>query len=1150
MTRMFDLIGKQLSDRECPSLKRIVLWQTLALLCVVGHSLVAAPAEPDAKGVEFFEKKIRPILVESCYKCHSQNGEKPKGGLLLDTREGLLKGGNNGPGVIPGNLETSLLIKAVRYKNEDLQMPPKGKKLPDEQIADLETWVKMGAPDPRTGKPSATLAADPAKVRTHWAFQPVEMPDLPEVKNSRWVQSPIDAFVLAKLEEQGMVPSRQADKRTLIRRASFDLTGLPPTPEEVSAFLEDRSADAFAKVVDRLLASPRYGERWGRHWLDVARYADTTGYIGAGETRYAYSYTYRDYVIRAFNEDLPYDQFLIEQIAADKLPLGDDNRPLAALGFLTLGRRFINNEEDIVDDRIDVISRGTMGLTVTCARCHDHKYDPIPTKDYYSLYGVFKSTTEPVAKPVLTKQPTHPAYTNYLAELKKQQDALNTYVFTNEEAVLSRLRSQCGDYLLALFDTRNITDSAKSDELVRGQRKLNMEVYRRWQNSLKTWSQTNHPVFSPWVVFAALPENEFATKAKELAPRFAANNVATNQINPLVAKIFSSEPPVTIKQVADRYGKLFTEVERHWRDSITNYNNLVLPAGQTKLPPPAALPDASEEALRQILYAADAPVNPPRDQFGNYFLFDDGVKAQIEALKKNVAAVDISHPGAPPRAMAMEDRPQPFNPRVYIRGNPGTPGPEVPRQFLEIASRDPRQAFTNGSGRLELARSIASRDNPLTARVLVNRVWLNHFGSGLVRTPSDFGLRADSPTNPGLLDYLAARFMDDGWSLKKLHRLILLSSVYQQSSEENPAYAQRDPENKWLWRMNRRRLDFEAMRDSLLAISGKLDQAIGGQPVDITTVPFSSRRTVYGFIDRQDLPNLFRTFDFASPDSTSPQRFQTIVAPQALFMLNSPFIQERVRNLTERASFKHASSFDARVSDLYLAAFQREPTPNEIELARDFLEQLPAETSVLPEAAAWQYGYGGYDETEHRVTKFTKLAHFTGTAWQGGSAYPDPKLGFVSLTAEGGHAGLTNYFVIRRWVAPRDGQIGIQAELAHKSAAGDGVRGIIVSSRLGELGQWIAHNSTNETKITKVEMIKGDTVDFVIDCRANLNSDSFVWSPVIQMLDTGERAATGMAMEWDAKANFMDPKKIPRTLKPWEKYAQVLLLSNELMFVD
>ncbi len=1147
---MSDLIETQLSKRKTPSLKFALLRPALALCFAVVGPLGVVAAEPDAKGVEFFEKKIRPILVESCYKCHSQNGEKPKGGLLLDTRDAVLKGGDTGPGVVPGNLEKSLLIKAVRYKHEDLQMPPKGKKLPDEQIADLETWVKLNAPDPRTGKPGATLAADPAKVRTHWAFQPVEMPDLPEVKNRRWVQSPIDLFVLANLEGQGMAPSRQADKRTLIRRVSFDLTGLPPASEEVGAFLADRSPDAFTKVVDRLLASPHYGERWGRHWLDVARYADTTGYIGAGETRYAYSYTYRDYVIRAFNEDLPYDQFLIEQIAADKLPLGEDNRPLAALGFLTLGRRFINNEEDIVDDRIDVIARGTMGLTVTCARCHDHKYDPIPTKDYYSLYGVFKSTTEPGTKPVLMKQPLHPAYTNYLAELKKQQDALNTYVLTNEEAVLARLRSQCGDYLMALFDTRNITEAAKSDDLVRGQRKLNMEVYRRWENSLKAWSKTNHPVFSPWVAFAALPENEFAVKAKELAARFAANNIPTNALNPVVAKMFSGEPPATLKQVADRYGQLFAAVDKRWLETGTNYAKLIPPAGQTKPPPPTALPAASEEQLRQLLYATEAPTNPPRDQFGNYFLFDDGVKAQIEALKKNVAAVDISHPGAPPRAMAMEDRPQPFNPRVYLRGNPGTPGPEVPRRFLEIASSDPRQAFTNGSGRLELARSIASRDNPLTARVLVNRVWLNHFGAGLVRTPSDFGLRADPPTNPGLLDYLAARFMEDGWSLKKLHRLILLSSVYQQSSEENPAYAQRDPENKWLWRMNRLRLDFEAMRDSLLAISGRLDPAIGGQPVDITTVPFSSRRTVYGFIDRQDLPNLFRTFDFASPDSSSPQRFQTIVAPQALFMLNSQFIQERVRNLTDRPSFKHAPSFEARVRDLYLAAFQREPTSNEIELARDFLEQLPAESSAIPEAVAWQYGYGGYDEGAHSVTHFTRLAHFTGTAWQGGPAYPDPKVGHVLLTAEGGHAGLTNYSAIRRWVAPRDGQVSIQGELTHKSAAGDGVRGTLASSRLGELGRWIVHNTTAETKVAKVEVRKGDTVDFVVDGRANVNADSFQWAPVIQMIDAGEQAANGMAMVWDAKVNFIDPKKIPRTLKPWEKYAQVLLLSNELMFVD
>lgn len=365
-------------------------------------------ATPDPAGIEFFEKNIRPLLADHCYGCHSAKAEKVKGGLWLDTREGVLKGGDTGPALVAGSPDNSLLIKAVRYTDPDLQMPPKNKKLPPKQIADLEAWVRMGAPDPRTGP--AISQAPPDKARAHWAFQPVVAPAIPKVKHRRWVQTPVDAFVLAKMETRKMKPSPPADKRTLIRRATYDLIGLPPTPEEVAAFMADKSPGAFAQLVERLLASPHYGERWGRHWLDVARYADTKGYIGAGDSRYPYAYTYRDYVIRAFNEDLPFDRFIVEQIAADQLKPGEDNRSLAALGFLTVGRRFINNENDIIDDRIDVVCRGIMGLTTACARCHDHKFDPIPTQDYYSLYGVFKSSTEPGELPLLTHQSPNPAY--------------------------------------------------------------------------------------------------------------------------------------------------------------------------------------------------------------------------------------------------------------------------------------------------------------------------------------------------------------------------------------------------------------------------------------------------------------------------------------------------------------------------------------------------------------------------------------------------------------------------------------------------------------------------------------------------------------------------------------------------------------------
>ena len=386
------------------------------LLLSAPNFFFASAAEPTRAQLDFFEGKIRPIFAENCYKCHSPEKGKVKGGLELDWRDGLLKGGDSGPAIIPGDPEKSLLIKAVRYLDENLQMPPKGEKLSEAQIGDLVNWIKMGAPDPRATKPVVSYASRSASAKTHWAYQPVKKPAVPEVKTKEWVATPVDAFILAKLEAQGMKPSSPAEKRTLIRRATFDLIGLPPTPEEVQVFLNDTSPKAFEKVVDRLLDSPHYGERWGRHWLDTARYSDTKGQFDRRResTLYPYAWTYRDYVIRSFNEDKPYDRFIIEQVAADQLTPGSDKSVLAALGFLTLGDHFQGNQNDIINDRIDVVSKGLLGMTVSCARCHDHMFDPIPTKDYYALHGIFASSVEPREKPLLAQPKATPEYEEYL----------------------------------------------------------------------------------------------------------------------------------------------------------------------------------------------------------------------------------------------------------------------------------------------------------------------------------------------------------------------------------------------------------------------------------------------------------------------------------------------------------------------------------------------------------------------------------------------------------------------------------------------------------------------------------------------------------------------------------------------------------------
>jgi hypothetical protein len=1111
--------------------------QAFSLALGLGALVKAAIAAEDPAGLEFFENKIRPILVDNCYLCHSQQSAKIKGGLLLDTRQGLLKGGDTGPAIEPGDLDHSLLIKAVRYTNDDLRMPPKNKKLGAAQIASLEAWVKMGAPDPRTLQTGvAKVETIRDKARTHWAFQPIREPKVPVVRNARFVRTPVDNFILARLEAASLPPSPTADKHTLIRRATFDLTGLPPTPGEVEAFVADKSPEAFARVVDRLLASPRYGERWGRHWLDVARYADTKGYVFEEDRHYPYAYTYRDYVIRAFNEDLPYNQFIKEQIAADLLPDTGDKRSLAALGYLTLGRRFVNNINDIIDDRIDVVCRGMMGLTVACARCHDHKFDPIPSRDYYSLYGVFASSMEPDQEPLLGIEAPEKAREEYLVEHKKRLKERDEFRQDAERLIAAQLRSQSGDYLLAAHEAQHAGDKPDVEGVAHAH-KLDPDMLRRWMAGLEGWRQSQPAIFTPWFAFAALAENDFPTRARELAAKFSANQDAALSINPLVAQAFAGEPPASMKDVAERYGKLLTNIDRRWQEDLTAAN----------WPAATALPDAAQEAVRQILYAADAPANLPRNEFDR--LYDVPTGQELRRLQRHIEELDASSAGAPPRAMALVDRPDPHDTHIFIRGSSDNQGPEAPREFLEVLSGPNRKPFQKGSGRLELAEAIASSDNPLTARVLVNRVWLHHFGGALVATPSDFGLRSNPPSHPELLDYLAARFMEGGWSIKKLHRLIMLSGAYQQSSENNDACAKVDPNNLLLWRMNRQRLEFEAMRDTLLAVSGRLDLTPGGHAVDITA-PDSTRRTVYGYVDRQNLPDLFRAFDFASPDSSSPRRFYTTVPQQALFFMNSPFVIEQAKGFVDRPDFNSAFTDQQRLRLLYQLAFQRDPSREEIEWAGQFLH-TPA-TAFAPDGATnWLFGYGAFDEESSRVKAFHTLPYFTGRAFQGGSTLPDPKLGWVMLQDAGGHPGNDQeHAAIRRWIAPRDGIITISGALAHPEAKGDGVRGRVVSSQLGLLGQWLVHNKKEDTQLERVNVRRGDTIDFLTDCVGNESFDSFRWSSTIRFLANGN-AAPGERMEWSASNDFADAARAMHpSLDAWQKYAQVLLMSNELVFVD
>ncbi|MBI1839950.1 MAG: DUF1553 domain-containing protein [Verrucomicrobia bacterium] len=983
----------------------------------------------------------------------------------------------------------------------------------------------MGAPDPRDVAPPGKTPR--AAAETHWAFQPITRPQPPKVRHTAQARTPVDAFLLEKLEAKGLDLSPEADRRTLIRRLSFDLTGLPPTAAEIREFQEDRSATAYATVVERFLNSPRYGERWGRYWLDIARYADTKGYVFEEERRYPYSYTYRDYVIRAFNEDLPYDQFITQQLAADLLPLGDDKRPLAALGFLTLGRRFLNNPHDIIDDRIDVMTRGLMGMTVVCARCHDHKFDPISTRDYYSLYGVFASAHEPAEEPMLGDASLPKEYQAFLAERKKRTDEKTQYRADRDAEATTRVRSQLGSYLLAVHDARQLPEGEGREKLVR-ERKLEPAVARKFFERYDGWSNQPPAFLGPWFAFARISGSNFAERVAGVAASLSDSNGPG-----VVSRFAKTNAPASFKQVAEIYNAWSSSAAKALTGSAST-NGAVA---------------ADIRWAGDFLVSAASPFQLNADEL--HRLFDTPAQQKLRALQRKIDELDATHEGAPPRAMALIENASPHDPHVFRRGNPGNTGEAVPRQFLEVVSGKNRKPFQKGSGRLEMAEAVAGRNNPLTARVWVNRVWTYHFGAALVRTPSDFGVRSDPPTHPALLDYLAARFMDEGWSTKKLHQWILMSSAYRQSSDQRPAADKVDPGNQLYARQNRKRLDFEAMRDTLLASSGQIDLTVGGHPVDITAEPFTTRRTIYGFVERQNLPGLFRTFDFASPDSTSPQRFSTTVPQQALFLMNSPFAVQQARALIELPEIRSAARDEEKVRRVFQRLYQRDPEPQELRMARDFLRDAKVSTAIETEPPVWRYGYGEVDAEKGRVKAFHELTHFNSYAWQGGKDLPDPKVGWVLLNADGGHPGANPSFAaIRRWVAPRDGTLSVKGELSHASDQGDGVRCRVVSSRSGVLGEWIAAHSSTNTVVEKTQVKAGDTIDFVTDCRSNEGFDSFVWAPRVKYAG-GESGGEAARVRWQAKEDFRGPPPVaPKSLGPWEKLAQAILLSNEVFFVD
>ncbi|MDG3005018.1 PSD1 and planctomycete cytochrome C domain-containing protein [Paludisphaera mucosa] len=899
----------------------------LAVVFAAASPSASCTEEPGADRDAFFEARVRPILVERCFGCHSAQAESLKGSLAVDSLEGLLKGGDLGPAVEPGKPEASLLIQAVGYEDDAVKMPPK-QKLPDAEITVLRQWVAGGATFPKAVAAPAAKARgiDFVAARKHWSYQPVARREPPKVADASWPNSPIDPFILAKLEDAGLAPSPPADRRTLLRRVSYDLIGLPPTAEEIAAFEADRSDDAYAKVVDRLLASPRYGERWGRHWLDVARYADSKdGVLMYGDDRIRpYAYTYRDYVVRSFNEDAPFDRMIREQLAADAVAPKDEPWRLAAMGFLTLGRAFDNNVHDQIDDKIDVVSRGLLGLTVACARCHDHKYDPIPTADYYSLYGVFAGAESPLELPLIddpAKTPDRKAFEDDAAakraEIRKFLD--DQYALLLEEA-----RKRGGDYLYRAgttppdpLETAVFFMSLAPDD-------LRPPITSRWRRFLKQRAVPSDPVFGPWSDLMTRDDPALAAEAPAVLAKWADRpaGIEPDTLNPLVYSALSAAPIRSKADVAKAYADLLRRVYDEAK---------------------AAPPDPADKARRQVLdvlYGPDGPSYFARALTQSYMSRSekDGFYGKVVALDRTtVKAAD-----ATPRAMVLVDSDEPYAPRVFVRGNASQPGEAVPRRFLRILAGDAPRPFARGGGRLDLAEAIADPKNPLTGRVIVNRVWMHHFGEPLVSTPSDFGERSTPPSHPELLDDLTARFLEGGWSLKNLHRLIVLSSTYRQASVDRPDCRKVDPENRLHWRASRRRLDFEAMRDTLLFVSGRLDPTMHGKPVDVANDPGNARRTVYGLVDRQSLPAVFRAFDFASPDASAERRPLTTVPQQALFGMNAPLVVEQARALAARPEVAGPSPAEA-VRALYRMILARAPADDEAEMAGRFLKSLADE---------------------------------------------------------------------------------------------------------------------------------------------------------------------------------------------------------------
>lgn len=884
-----------------------------------------------------FSRDIQPIFAEHCLQCHGPDAEKREADLRLDVAASAQESA-----ILVGDPDKSDLISRITSDDPDLRMPPsEAKSLNRGQINLIRQWIQDGA-----------------KYEKHWAFRPIEGDvQVPDVAGERQLTD-IDKFVVAKLNAENLGLSKPASKQQLIRRATFDLTGLPPTWSEVTDFVNDASPDAFEEVLNRLLDSTAYGERWGRHWMDIARYADTHGGAAIGFTRFAFSYTYRDYVIAAFNEDLPYDQFVSQQLAADQLDHVEDDQKLAALGFLTVGMQF-RNPHNIIDDQIDVTTRGLLGLTVSCARCHDHKFDAISTKDYYSLYATFASSQKPTELPVIGKSASNEQLKQYKDELERLEISYRDMAREQSEVMRGRLRMQAGLYLREIAKGTPEPDLVSADVLSYRTDDLRPNVLHRWQKYMKAMPEDD-AVFGPWAQLSKLAVDGFDQQCEQAIKTLIAENgeLPTGmhtlsgkapRWNPRVLDALTDKKPRTMLDVADAYGDLLGDVHHEWLKAKLE---TALEATPGNKPIPDEDPEhlvvnsAVNRQLRRHLYGPDSPINV-EDRLASRLL-NRPINDNVRGRRRAIQDLNLSSPGSPPRAMVVTEQlaPGPFF--VFVRGNPRRRGDSVSARFLTALGGNDQQSFTPGRRRLDLAKSIVAPENPLTRRVIVNWVWQHHFGKGLVRTPDDFGTRGAPPTHPNLLDYLATRLLEDGWSLKQLHRRIMLSTVYQQASVERPAARVADPNNGLLWRIPRQRLELEAMRDAMLFASGELKDRLGGRPFELLSKPIVPRRSVYAFVNRDIVAPFMSTFDAANPNACTARRPDTTVPQQTLFALNSTFIQDRAEAMAKLVA---VTSDAEKKSDsdiafaLYRRAFSREPNKDELETALAFVESQKTEAN-------------------------------------------------------------------------------------------------------------------------------------------------------------------------------------------------------------